>query len=348
MQNDSHRRRAASPRWLSLAGPAALSMAVLLTSCGGGGGSAMTIEPVVPPNPDIVAKQGCTQGSPYTVTLVNSAFIPQATLDRMVCTFVEAFPKVGLLLSNTRLPDRINIAFQGQPGYAAATAGNTITFDIDWVRAHPNDLDLLVHELTHIVQADRGSMPGWIVEGSATFMGDLGGLRSVDTRSEMSVRFQPGDRYQGGYGGTATFFRWVDALYRQGKPRVVEALYLAANTRQYSADLWTELTGKSLDALWDEYSTYPVAAAFTSGISLYLGPNYQGRAIRLERGRYDLRELLSLNVPDNAIASIAVPAGYKVTAYSGIGFTGDKVELTADTPMLEPRLLRTMSSLVVE
>ncbi|RZJ11952.1 MAG: hypothetical protein EOP39_04920 [Rubrivivax sp.] len=330
------------------------SIALLLASCGGGSGSNGTSD--FPPNtPNVaatptsmLAAHSCISSTPYTVTLLNSEQLPNATIERLVCTFAETYPKIMALLSNADAPKSVVFDFQANyPNPAANTNFNTITFQTAWLKAHPLDSDIVIHEAAHVVQAGRGQVPSWLLEGSAHVVLNRYGVSSDETSWPLPVRYD-GQPYTDGYGPAAAFLKWVDAVYRQGQPGLVEAIYKSANTKLYQDGLWVELTGKTVDTLWSEYRNQPIATPFRSGVSVFMTANFKGYSVYLERGRYDLADLLSRAVPDNEIASIQVPAGYKVTAYAGVGFTGDKVELTADAPVLAPPMTRAMSSLVVE
>lgn len=326
-----------------------LPVTLLLASCGGGSSTgdapSTPVQPAAPTT--IAAAQDCLQGSPYTVTLVGSEQVPSDTVYQLVCIFAEAYPKTIALLSNPNPVKNVKFVFKPDAGYEAFAGGDTITFDARVLSINPLGVDVVVHEGAHIVQANRGQVPSWIVEGSADYVRGLYGLRNIERDWSIGTAFD-GRHYTYGYTAAAAFLKWVDAVYRQGQPRVMEAIYQSANIQPYNDSLWVDMTGKTLDTLWNEYVNQPIATAFTSGVSLYFAPLYQGRFVQLERGRYDLAALLSHSVPDNEIASIKVPAGYKVKAYADVGFAGEMVELTADTSALPAGMTRRISSLVVE
>lgn len=324
---------------------------LLISACGGGSGSqnnVVSVEPqITEPDTILKATQSCAADSPYTLTITGGNKISIALLEKMVCTFFETYPKTAALL-NPNTSKNIFFVFKPNPGFIAGASGNTITFDTNWLIEHPLDTDIVVHELTHIVQAGLGQIPGWLVEGTADYVRDLYGLQNFENGWSIPIRYTPNQKYTDGYGNAAAFLKWIDAIYRQQKPRVIESIYQSGATTPYSDAIWISLTGKSLDALWDEYKNYPVTPAFETGISLFLGANYKSREIKLERGNYDLGDLLSLGVPDNEIASIKIPTGYKIKVYTDINFAGEMTELTADTPALSENFVRKISSLVVE
>ena len=69
-----------------------------------------------------------------------------------------------------------------------------------------------------------------------------------------------------------------------------------------------------------------------------------GAARQLGAGRYDLARI---SIGNDAISSVKVPAGWRVTLYQHAGFNGTSKVLTADTPAL-PDFNDQTSSIVVE
>jgi len=332
---------------------------IFLSSCGGGGGghsslstssssnSSASSQPVVQPDTTVQATQDCSKDSPYTLMITGGNRISSATLDTMVCTFFEVYPKTAALL-NPNAPKTVSFAFKANLGFPAGASGDVITFDTNWMNSYPLDTDIVVHELTHVVQADLGKVAGWIVEGTADYVRDRYGLHNIENGWTIPIRYIPGQKYTDGYGTAAAFFKWVDAIYRQEMNPVVVEIYKSAATGLYDDKIWISLTGKDVDALWNEYKNHPIMPAFNTGVSVFLATDYRGREIKLERGTYDLSELLSFAVSDNEIASIKIPAGYKIKIYSGVNFSGEMLELTTDTPVLNENYVRNISSLVVE
>lgn len=334
---------------------------IFLSSCGGGGGSkshsslstssssnsSASSQPIVQPDTTVQATQDCSKESPYTLMIIGGNRISSATLDTMVCTFFEVYPKTAALL-NPNAPKTVFFEFKTNLGFPAGASDGVITFDANWMNSYPLDTDIVVHELTHVVQADLGKVAGWIVEGTADYVRDRYGLHNIENGWTIPIRYIPGQKYTDGYGTAAAFFKWVDAIYRQEMNPVVVEIYKSAATELYDDKIWISLTGKDVDTLWNEYKNYPIAPAFSAGVSVFLAADYRGREIKLERGNYDLNDLLSLAIPDNEIASIKIPSGYKIKLYSDVNFAGEMLELTIDSPVFNEKYERKISSLVVE
>ena len=132
------------------------------------------------------------------------------------------------------------------PGTAPAyTQGSRITIAADWVKQHPEDFGMVIHELSHIIQSYQGENPGWLVEGVADYVRfvrfepDSGGLSYP----------KPNSSYRDGYRTTARFLGWIEA-YDQD---IVKRLNRAMREGKYTDELFKESTGKDLDGLWREY-----------------------------------------------------------------------------------------------
>lgn len=327
-----------------------------LVSCGGGGSSSSNSPAVVTASSSSVqadvdvdkkANYACAAGSEYTLMITGGLSINSAMLEKMACTFFEVYPKIVTLL-NPNAPKIVYFVFSDQREYPAYASDGAITFSKDWINSHPLDTDIVVHEATHIAQAALGEVPGWLVEGTADYVRDLYGLHNVENGWAIPIRYVPDQSYLKGYGDAAAFFKWVDAVYRQNQLPVVAAIYKSVAVTPYDIGIWFTLTGKDFYTLWYEYINFPVKLSHTEGVSLFLGDKFTGREIKLQRGNYDLLELLSYAVPDNEIASIKVPAGYKVKAYTDVNFFGAQAVFTTDTPMLDTSFKRKISSLVIE
>lgn len=339
-----------------------LILIIFSVSCGGGASSnhpvnsssfsiasssfssTSTIEPSV----SYKAAGPCAENSAYTLTITGGNLVNQDHLEKMVCNFFTTYPKLVELL-NPNAPKNVEFKFTSSWAYPASADGNSIIFSAAYLRGAFNDTDIVVHETTHVAQTELvAGLPRWIIEGTADFVRDLYGLDSKNIWS-IPNRYVDGKRpYTNGYGDAAAFFKWIDAVYRQNELPIAAAISRTTLTEPYKDDIWEKLTGKNLETLWYEYMNFPVTPAFTSGVSVFNGENFTGYEVKLERGNYDLTDLLSLGVTDNQIASIKVPDGYKVKAYTGVNFAGEQRIFTSDTPIVDAAMALKISSIVVE
>lgn len=68
-----------------------------------------------------------------------------------------------------------------------------------------------------------------------------------------------------------------------------------------------------------------------ASVVIYEHINYQGKNQELNEGIYDLE---SLNIGNDRLSSLTIPAGMKVTLYEHKGFTGRTKTFTQDTPFV--------------
>src|SRR5262245_52058641 len=61
-------------------------------------------------------------------------------------------------------PAEVKLVFKKEMKGVAYARGNTIVIAADWVTKHPDDYGMVVHELTHVIQAYRRNRgAGWLV-----------------------------------------------------------------------------------------------------------------------------------------------------------------------------------------
>jgi hypothetical protein len=140
----------------------------------------------------------------------------------------------------------ITITFKNDDKGIAATGGNNITCHMGWFKAHPDDLGAVVHESIHVIQAYRSrSNPGWLVEGIDDY------LRWWIYESPPKRRLNP-DRikYTDSYQVTGAFLAWAVKAYDKD---LVKKLNAACRKGEYKDELFKTLTGKDLDALFEEF-----------------------------------------------------------------------------------------------
>ena len=160
----------------------------------------------------------------------------------------EWYPRLVELLGakNTKPPREITLVMDFDYKGVAATSGTRISMSPEWVRKHPDDLGMVVHELTHVVQGYPRYDPVWLVEGIADW-----------TRW---FNFEPKDKRphpnpdkataRDSYRTTAAFLDWATMKYDKD---LVKKLNAALKADTYTEALWKNLTGKTLDELNTEW-----------------------------------------------------------------------------------------------
>ena len=278
--------------------------------------------------------EDCAEGSPYTLSITGAEGIDPGTVEGIRCTFYEVYPQLAAAY-NPATQTMVPLTFvEETPGIPPAwVTGGGIFINKGHIIRNPLDWDVIVHEGMHIVQAGyTGTVPGWIIEGTADFVRDRYGLTNDVNGWSIPTGWAYGQHYTYGYGDAAAFFKWIDANYRAGQAPIAEALddILRAGT-YVEPQTWVSLTGLELDALWMAYSDGQAPAPATQGITVYEHSDFGGRAVRLDVGQYQLIDLRARGIPNDWISSVAVPAGYTVEAYTADGFGGDQAVYTTSS-----------------
>jgi hypothetical protein len=199
---------------------------------------------------DSLTKQG------YTLVFINqdSALAP-ATKQRMTDAFFKVYPQEAGRFNPQTLR---KVTFFVNPAYTgvAATDNGRVDYNPKWLREHPEDIDVVTHEVMHIVQAyPNDSAPGWLTEGIADYARYVYGVNNARGSWQLPD-YKAGQRYTDSYRIMARFLVWLD---QHGYPRLVNRLDAAARTRTYTPAIWQQQTGKTLDALWADYAAQPAA-----------------------------------------------------------------------------------------
>ena len=175
----------------------------------------------------------------------------KAWAERAQKVVAEWYPIVWRMLGTEgRTPHKkVNLVFKRTLSAPAYASGDTITVSGEWITRTPNDFGMMVHELTHLVQAyggSRGERPGWLVEGIADY------VRWWRYEPEVTrTRIDPAKaKYTDAYRTTAGFLAYLTAKYDRG---LVPRLDAALRNGTYKVDLFKDATGKDVDALWAEF-----------------------------------------------------------------------------------------------
>ena len=143
---------------------------------------------------------------------------------------------------------RIDTSYNG----VAYAHDGQITVSSKWMHSHPKDLDLMTHEIMHIIQSyPGGSGPGWLTEGIADYVRFKYGLNNKEGGWSLTP-FNKNQHYTNSYRITARFLEWIRQKYDK---KIIIKLDKHLRNQTYSEDLWKTYTGK--DELWEIYSSNP-------------------------------------------------------------------------------------------
>jgi len=140
-------------------------------------------------------------------------------------------------------PREVRLVFKDEKKGIAYTTGAKITVVADWIRKHPDDFGMVIHELTHVVQSYPKGV-GWITEGIADY------IRNYKFEPKPPGKVSPKSSYKDGYKTAAVFFAWIEKAKDKD---FVRKMNEALRTNKYRDDLFKEWTGADVDALWKEF-----------------------------------------------------------------------------------------------
>ncbi|MFM9873457.1 MAG: basic secretory protein-like protein [Fimbriimonadaceae bacterium] len=149
--------------------------------------------------------------------------------------------------------DKIRLVIKKEISAPAWAAGGEITVSGKWITQHPDDLGMIIHELTHVVQAypDFKGKPGWLVEGIADYTRWWKYEPELHaTRGRTKPDFSNA-KYTDSYRTTAVWLAFISKKYDM---RLVPSLDLEMRSGRDPMPIFEKLTGKSADALWDEFA----------------------------------------------------------------------------------------------
>lgn len=197
---------------------------------------------------DSITKNG------YTLIWINKDkdFNP-ALKDRLVAAYFTNYPKLAKKYNNKTIR---KVSFVIDPDYkgVAATAGGIVRYSPDWFAKNPGDIDVVTHEVMHIVQAyPDGAGPWWITEGIADFVRFDEGIDNAGANWKLP-EYTEKQKYTDSYRTTARFLYWIN---KNVKKDFVKKLDGAMRSKTYTDDFWKEQTGKTIDELWSAYSKKP-------------------------------------------------------------------------------------------
>lgn len=168
---------------------------------------------------------------------------------RLIETFFVVYPKLAKEYNpNTarQVTFFVDTAYKG----VAATDNDRVVFSSGYMAKHPQDIDVVTHEVMHIVQNYGSSNgPGWLTEGIADYARSKFGVNNAGARWKLPD-LKSGQSYQNSYRITARFLNWMEVKV---KPGVIKAVDQSLRNHTYTDASWKAQTGKTLDELWANY-----------------------------------------------------------------------------------------------
>ncbi|MCD9017202.1 basic secretory family protein [Parachryseolinea silvisoli] len=187
----------------------------------------------------------------YTLNFINQdpSFDP-AVKARLIKTFFEVYP---VLVDQYNKASIKEVTFFVDTTYKAVAeaGGGRVRFSPGWFKAHPGDIDVVTHEVMHLVQSyPHRAGPGWLTEGIADYVRYAYGVDNQGAGWSLPA-YAASQHYTNAYRVTARFLLWLE---KDVKPGLVKTLDNAMRTNAYTDGIWSKQTGKSLDDLWQAYA----------------------------------------------------------------------------------------------
>lgn len=190
----------------------------------------------------------------YQLTFINQdSTLDTALQQRMINTFFKVYPELAKAYNKKTLKAVtmvIDTAYKG----VAETDNGKVTISSAWMHKHPEDIDVITHEVMHIVQ-DYGEStgPGWLTEGIADYVRNKFGVNNAAANWSLPA-FKSSQNYDNAYRVTARFLVWIEAKV---KPGIVKNFNKQLHDHTFTNDSWKNATGKTVDELWKAYSQNP-------------------------------------------------------------------------------------------
>lgn len=216
--------------------PAAVFAVVLLSP------RTLTAQPPAPAKPD--------RPAPFTLTISGELEEKDAEIaGKLTKVFYESYPRLVERFENPKkpAPRTVKLVFKRRLRVPAYCTGDEISVSLEWLRSHPDDVGLLAHELTHVVQAYPPGSPGWMTEGLADYARHVYGPKEQPGWS-LPRRLTAKNKYTDSYRVTGRFLLWLDEKH----PGTVDKLHRLLQDRKFDMAAFKELTGEKVETLWDQ------------------------------------------------------------------------------------------------
>lgn len=190
----------------------------------------------------------------YQLTFINyDATLDSVEQQRLVKTFYTVYPELAKAYNKNTLKAVtfvIDTTYKG----VAETDNGKVTISSRWMHQRPEDIDVVTHEVMHIVQ-DYGESngPGWLTEGIADYARYKFGVNNAAAKWALPD-YKSTQNYDNAYRITARFLLWIE---EKVKPGIVKELDSRLRKHTFTDDTWKQLTGKTVDELWKTYSANP-------------------------------------------------------------------------------------------
>jgi predicted metal-dependent peptidase len=190
----------------------------------------------------------------YTLIFINKdSVLDLAVKQRLIDAFFKVYPAEAKKYNKKTMKKVIFIIDPAYKG-VAATSNGLVRYNPDWFHKHPGDIDVVTHEVMHIVQNyPNRAGPGWITEGIADYVRYKLGVDNEGAGWKLPD-YSTKQAFDNSYRVTARFFVWIEKHYNK---KFVQKLDAAMRSKNYTDNFVKTATGKTFAELWNEYSKDP-------------------------------------------------------------------------------------------
>ncbi|GAQ17687.1 hypothetical protein OPHB3_1612 [Oceanobacillus picturae] len=194
----------------------------------------------------------------YSLQVINGETDPamEPIINEFVNLYFKVYPKLIKKYAYNPKEASREVILEFDPEYdGVAYADNgKIVVSTDWILTNPDDVALFTHELTHLAQAypTYDDETWWITEGIADYTRYIYGPHNGSWRLPEEV--EDADNYDSGYRVTARFFLWIT---QHKNHFAVDIVNRKMQNGTFDLQLFEEITGKSIEDLWEEYVQNP-------------------------------------------------------------------------------------------
>lgn len=199
----------------------------------------------------ITSRQG------FTLIFINKdSIFSRQTAQRLQEAFWQIYPQ-EVKSYNKKSIHTVTILISNDYKGVAATMNGIVKIDQNWLTKNPEDIDVITHELMHIVQGYTYNVPdNWLTDGIADYARYTFGINN--SKSGWSLpSYQVGQSYKNSYRIAARFLVWAEKYKNKD---LVKQLNKALREGKYQPAIWQQLTGSTLDELWGAYAANPAMA----------------------------------------------------------------------------------------
>jgi basic secretory peptidase family protein len=197
---------------------------------------------------DTIVKEGDT-----LVFINKDSSVDHTVQQNLINTFFTVYPQ-EVKTYNIHSLKRVTIIIDPDYKGVAATNNGIVRINPEWMHKHPQDIDVVTHEVMHIVQAyPNNAGPGWITEGIADYVRNEFGVNNEKSGWKLP-EYNNKQKYTDAYRVAARFFIYLTSNYDK---KLVRKLDSAMRNKKYTPGFWEKETGKTIDELWKAYASNP-------------------------------------------------------------------------------------------